>query len=242
MPGTLLDTTAVHADAGTPWCRGPLAALDTETTGLDPVRDRCVEVALVLVAPDGSEIDGGYETLVDCGAPVPVPATRVHGLTGARLAVEGAAPRACFTALVRHLEEIAAVGIPLVIFNARFDWPLLRAETARLGLDLPGVALLDPLVLDRHLSPSRPGRRRLGDVAAHHGIARGRAHRARDDALAAARVTRALLAAHPEALAARSLEQLQTLQAGWFAHWRDARNRRWGREGREQRISGTWPG
>jgi DNA polymerase III subunit epsilon len=226
----------------TRWPDGPIAALDTETTGLDPRHARCVEVALVVVGPEGVPTAGGYRTLVDCGAPIPPEATRIHGIRDEDVAAEGVPARECFEQLVLHLASLERRGIPVVVYNARFDWPLLRAEVARFGLALPDVHLVDPMVVDRHLDRYRRGKRRLADLADHYGIEPGRAHRAHDDALAAARLAQAVAAAFPEEVAAVAPRELHRRQRSWFAHWRDDLNEWLRGQGAERVVAGEWPG
>jgi DNA polymerase III subunit epsilon len=226
----------------TRWVDGPIAALDTETTGLDPRRSRCVEVALVVVDPDGAPTADGYRTLVDCGAPIPPEATRIHGIRDRDVAAAGVGARECFERLVDQLAGLGRRGIPVVVYNARFDWPLLRAEVARVGLVLPHVHLVDPMVVDRHLDRYRRGKRRLTDLVEHYGVDGGRAHRAHDDALAAARVAQAVAAAFPDEVADLAPQELHRRQTSWFATWRDERNEWLRRQGATQRVGGAWPG
>lgn len=226
----------------TRWTDAPIAALDTETTGLDPRHARCVEVALALVDPQGAPTDGGYQTLVDCGAPIPHEATRVHGITDQDIAAEAVPARECFEQLVAHLRELGRSGIPVVVYNARFDWPLLRAEVARFGLTLPEVDLIDPMVVDRHLDRYRRGKRRLSDLAGHYRVEVGRAHRAHDDAVAAARIAQAVASAFPREVADTSPRLLHERQAAWFARWRDEINAWLRGQGSARLVAGEWPG
>src|SRR5262245_56086358 len=62
------------------WYEGPLAAFDTETTGVDVETDRIVSAAVV--AQDAPGVRPRVTRwLVNPGVPVPTEATAVHGLT-----------------------------------------------------------------------------------------------------------------------------------------------------------------
>ena len=52
-------------------------ALDVETTGLDPAKDRLLEIGAVKV--EDGEIRESYETLINTGVPIPY---RIQELTG----------------------------------------------------------------------------------------------------------------------------------------------------------------
>ncbi len=229
-------------DPAAQWTRRPIAALDTETTGTDPATSRCVEVALLLVDPDGAEAAGSYQTLVDCGLEIPPGAEAVHGITRERAAAEGVPSRDCLREVVTRLQGLADAGTPVVVFNARFDWPLLDAEARRAGLRLPQVALIDPMVIDRRVDRYRKGKRRLVDVAAHYGVALEDAHRARGDALASARILQEVARRHPAEVAALEPGELHELQVGWFAEWRDGLNGWLRGKGERELITGAWPG
>ncbi|MGC4060746.1 MAG: 3'-5' exonuclease [Aquabacterium sp.] len=95
-----------------------VAILDTETTGLDPNKDRIIELALLLVDVDlrtglPLQVLDVYDELEDPGMPIPPDALRVTGITDAMVAG-------------KRLDEarIAALmeGVSLVVaHNARFD-------------------------------------------------------------------------------------------------------------------------
>src|SRR3954447_13206905 len=118
----------------------PLAALDLESTGVDPGRDRIVEVAVLKFVPHAKP--ESYRRLVNPGVPIPAAAARVHGITDAEVA---GAPR--FRKIAPELFEFlrrcdfAGFGV------ASFDLPLLAAEFARAGLRfrVAGRAVLDAL-------------------------------------------------------------------------------------------------
>jgi len=53
--------------------------IDCETTGLDPINDRMIEIAVVLFTFD--EILDSYETLIDPERPIPENTTAIHHIT-----------------------------------------------------------------------------------------------------------------------------------------------------------------
>lgn len=194
------------------WADGPLLALDTETTGVDPATDRIVEIAAVVIAAD-STVLSAWSTIVDPGVEIPEGASNVHGISTERARAEGIAPA---DALRRCGEIVAAHDGPIVIYNARFDWPLLITEADRHGLVWSDAPILDPLVLDKHLDQYRRGSRKLIDTAAHYGVALSDhdAHGAAADATAAGLIMRAMIDRTP-AIADTSLADLQVWQERW---------------------------
>lgn len=70
------------------WYEGPLAAFDTETTGVDVETDRIVSAALVVQDAPGAR-PRVTRWLVNPGVPVPAAATEVHGLTEEHLQRNG---------------------------------------------------------------------------------------------------------------------------------------------------------
>jgi DNA polymerase III subunit epsilon len=198
------------------WASLPVLAIDTETTGVDPFTDRIVSVAAVTVLPDGST-DGVWSTIIDPGVDIPDGATAVHGITTADAQANGVDPRVALdelgALLWRHMadhEGRAAV----VMFNARFDWPLILAEAARHQVEFPCFApILDPYLLDRICDRYRPGKRQLTMVADHYGVelAAEDAHGAVADARAAGRVLREMIVRYP-GLAGQTLAQLWLTQ------------------------------
>jgi DNA polymerase-3 subunit epsilon len=225
---------------GGAWCDGPLAALDFETTGPDPFTARPVTYARVLLdAEDRVTLE--ESRLVWAGEPVPAEAEAVHGISTARAQAEGIPVEACVRELYTWLMELAAARIPLVIFNARFDYTLLLAEGKRLGLaSIPRPLLVDPTVLDRELDRFRKGKRKLVDVCAHYGVTLEHAHEAGADAVAAARLARRLAFRHPM-LSTFGHAALMEFQAKAFEKWRVGLNTHWRKTGNASRISPGWP-
>lgn len=230
----------------THWPDAPLAAFDLETTGVDPATARIVEVALHLDVP-GEPVSRLVDTLVDPGAEVEIPpgAAAVHGITRERLDAEGAPPAPEVLRQVhRALTDLADRGVAVVIFNASYDWPLLAAELARLDppLALPGCALIDPLVLDRHVDRYRKGKRTLEAACQVYDIVLDGAHQAGADAVASVAVARAIGHRYP-AIAACTPAELQPLQTEAFRVWRDSFNDYLRRQGADRPpVTGEWPG
>ncbi|GBE22362.1 DNA polymerase III PolC-type [bacterium BMS3Bbin01] len=229
---------------GMSWHTGPLAALDLEATGVDPATDRIVEVALVEVAPDGTATEI-VNRLINPGIPMPRAAAEITGITSAELRERGGDPADVLGETLTAIRRFVHDEIPIAIYNAPYDWPLLAKELARYELGtLPGVppaVIVDPLVLDRHVDRYRKGKRPLAVTAKHYGVNIGGAHRAAADAITTAGVARALAARYP----ALHLDgtDLVALQIEAYRTWRDDLNEYLARIGADRpSIVGEWPG
>src|SRR5207245_7693951 len=125
------------------------AALDLETTGLDPARDRVIEIGAVAFTPD--RITSTLEQLVDPGRAVPDVVLRLTGIKQEEL--RGAAtPESALRRLADFLRGRQPVG-----HGARLDVEFLEAA----GLWDESQEILDTLDIARILlpgagSPSRP--------------------------------------------------------------------------------------
>lgn len=108
---------------------------DFETTGLDPDRDRIIQVGLCIVT-DGQVTDRcGW--LVNQDVEVPLEARRVHGITAADIRARGLPPR---ESLARLLDALASAPMCMGHNIHKFDILFLLAESRRLGMNLPGCA------------------------------------------------------------------------------------------------------
>ncbi|MBN1945440.1 MAG: 3'-5' exonuclease [Bradymonadales bacterium] len=179
----------------------PIVAVDVETTGLDPERDRIIEVGLVEMV--GGEVVGSYSQLVNPGIPIP---RTVRELTGIRQEETESAPAFLEIAgqVLQRLEQRCIVG-----YNLSFDRAFLAAELARCGLSWPEGPQLDPLILARALLPWLKSKK-LGDVAAELGVDLEEAHRAGSDAEAAGRILYAFSDRIPD-----DMDELLALQGEW---------------------------
>ncbi len=109
--------------------RRPIVFLDLETTGVDPAKDRIVEVSLVKVQPDGSE--EVKTRRINPGMPIPPESTQVHGITDDDVKDE---PR--FEQIAKSLAAYIE-GCDLAGYNSnKFDIPVLAEEFLRAGGDV----------------------------------------------------------------------------------------------------------
>lgn len=229
------------------WYEGPLAAFDTETTGVDVETDRIVSAAVVVQdTPDSRPRVARW--LVNPGVPVPEAATAVHGLTEDHLRRNGRWPAPVMYEIAEHLAEQAALGRPLVVMNAPFDLTLLdrelrrhRASSLDRWFEASPLSVLDPRVLDKQLDRYRKGRRTLTDLCAHYEIVLADAHDAAADALAALEVVRALGRRFAARLDRLTPAELHTLQTGWHAAQARGLQAWFARSGTEETVDPTWP-
>jgi len=137
--------------------------LDTETTGLDPLRgDRLVEVGCVELfnrMPTGQS----FHRYMNPERDMPAEAFAVHGLS-----TEFLASKPLFAEVVE--EFLAFIGdAPLVIHNASFDISFINAELDRIKrVAIPRDRLVDTLLLARRKHPGVSNR--LDDLCSRYAI------------------------------------------------------------------------
>ncbi|HEY6114699.1 MAG TPA: helicase C-terminal domain-containing protein [Candidatus Dormibacteraeota bacterium] len=145
------------------------AALDLETTGLDPARDRVIEIGAVAFTAD--QIISTLEQLVDPGRAVPDTVLRLTGIKQEEL--RGAAnPDDALRRLAEFLRGRQPVG-----HGARLDVEFLEAA----GLWDESQQILDTLDVARILLPAA-GSHSLPLLSTEMGFSQPRPHRALDDA------------------------------------------------------------
>lgn len=104
----------------------PLAFFDIESTGINPALDRIVELAIVRVAPDGSETR--YRRLINPQMPIPAEAQSIHGISD-----EMVRDAPSFSQVAPEINQFLE-NCDLGGFNSnRFDIPMLVEEFLRAG-------------------------------------------------------------------------------------------------------------
>jgi len=102
----------------------PLAVLDIETTGVVPLHDRIVEIAILRMEQDGRSAT--FHKRINPGIPIPPEASSVHGIRD-----EDVVDCPSFRELAGKIAEILS-GCDLVGYNViKFDIPFLQSEFTR---------------------------------------------------------------------------------------------------------------
>jgi len=219
-----------------------VGVFDLETTGVDVTADRIVTAHVGLLDASGAAVRA-QSWLADPGIAIPDGATAVHGITTEHARAHGSSARTVVAEVVAALRELLDAGIPIVAYNAPFDFSMLKYEALRHGLPpiIDPSPVIDPLVLDKAHDRFRKGKRTLEAVAAHYAVPLVGAHDAAADAIAAGRVAQAL--ARRFALDA-PVHELHTRQIGWARAQADSLTEYFIRVGRldpEERLDGSWP-
>ncbi|MDR1257930.1 MAG: 3'-5' exonuclease [Tannerellaceae bacterium] len=109
--------------------RNPLVFFDLETTGINIVKDRIVEISFVKVHPNGKE--ESKTRRINPGIPIPPESTAIHGITD-----EDVKDCPSFREIARSLAA-QIEGCDLAGFNSnRFDIPMLAEEFLRADVDI----------------------------------------------------------------------------------------------------------
>ena len=106
----------------------PLVIFDLETTGLDLVKDRVIQLSYIKVFPDGKEVRG--DELINPEKTIPEVVVQLTGITN-----EDVKDKPTFKQLASKLNEVF-VGSDIAGYNSNnFDVPLLAEEFLRAGID-----------------------------------------------------------------------------------------------------------
>jgi DNA polymerase-3 subunit epsilon len=107
----------------------PLVFFDLETTGVDTVNDRIVEVSMIKIMPSGEEVVRTRR--INPQMHIPEQATAIHGITDEMVKDEPT-----FAQIAKSMAQFIE-GCDFGGFNSnRFDLPMLVEEFLRAGVDV----------------------------------------------------------------------------------------------------------
>ena len=193
-----------------------LAVFDLETTGLDVNTSRIV-TACVAVLNQNGETESVTEWLVNPGIEIPEAASRVHGVTTEVAQAKGSSPQESVVEIVQLLRGLNT-QMPLVAFNASYDFSILRSEALRYSIEpLDPRPVIDPLVVDRKLEKYRPGKKNLATLSTIYKVELSDAHNSTADAVAAGQLAQRMAAKYSELDIDPS--ELHDLQSRWADEW-----------------------
>lgn len=106
----------------------PIVFFDLETTGIDIVNDRIVEISLLKIFPDGTEETKTMR--INPEMPIPPQSTLIHGISD-----EDVKDEPTFNTVAKEIAKFIE-GCDLGGYNSnKFDIPLLAEEFIRVGID-----------------------------------------------------------------------------------------------------------
>ena len=109
--------------------KNPLAFFDLETTGVNTIKDRIVEISIIKIMPNGDEKT--YTKRINPTIPIPKQASEVHGIYD-----DDVKNQPTFKEVAKEIARFIE-GCDLAGFNSnKFDIPLLAEEFLRAGVDI----------------------------------------------------------------------------------------------------------
>ena len=151
-------------------------AFDTETTGLQSIVHRLVDIGAVRFRLDGWEL-ATFQQLIDPEIPIPPEVQQVHGITDAMVRRKPTIEHV----LPQFIEFLGESDTILLAHNAPFDLGFLAMALTRLGIAYPPHYVCDTLDIARRLYPTSPSFS-LEHVATRLKVANKAEHRALSDA------------------------------------------------------------
>lgn len=218
------------------WHEVPLASLDFETTGIDPLQDRVVSYGLL--GDQGADRVG----MINPGIPIPPQSSAVHGINDEHV-LDAQSAAVGIAMIVDWVQSVIDQGVGLVVFNASYDLTMLRAEADRWGVHQPDwdqLLVVDPYVIDWGIERGRLGQSRLTNVCDYYGVTIDNAHDATCDARAARDVAYEMGARHPH-IGKGTLANLAQSQREWYALRAENWNEYATRVGRSLDDPHGWP-
>ena len=157
-------------------------SLDLETTGLEPKKDRIIEIGAAKIR-DG-EVQETYSLLVDPRIKIP---ERITDLTGINNQMVEGQPfvEEAVGGLLEFCEEL-----PLLGHNLMFDYSFVKCSAVQDGLSFEKMGI-DTLKIAKKVHADMESKS-LGSLCSHYHIENKSAHRAYHDALATAKLYQTL--------------------------------------------------
>lgn len=153
-------------------------ALDLETTGVDPKRDKILEIGAARVR-DG-EILESYQTFVDNRIRISEFIKNLTGITDGMVA--GApAPAAAVAAFLDFCGDAPILG-----HNILFDYSFIKKAAVNMGAEFERRGIDTCRIARKFMA--EPKKKSLESLCGYYRIDRERCHRAYDDAVAASRL------------------------------------------------------
>ena len=178
----------------TSWSMNPRAAFDLETTGKDPRTARIVTASIVIVDESGTVADT-HEWLADPGVEIPEEAAAIHGISTAHARENGRDSDVVTAEVGAVLATLFENNIPVIAFNASYDFTVLANEARRHNLtQITAAPVIDPFICNKHVDKFRRGSRTLVALCEEYGIKLDDAHTSAADAEATLRLADALAA------------------------------------------------
>jgi len=107
----------------------PMIFFDVETTGIDVVNDRILEISILKISPNGMEESKTMR--INPTIPIPPESTKIHGISQSD--VEGCPT---FAEVAKSIAKMFQ-GSDIAGYNSiKFDIPILAEELLRAGLDV----------------------------------------------------------------------------------------------------------
>lgn len=209
------DQLSFEFDSALPdWAR-QIAVFDLETTGLDLTDARIVTACAVELDAEGNVVGTNAEWLANPGIEIPSQASDVHGVTTEIAIRDGRPAKEVVGELLETLRGFFSRGLPVVAYNAPYDFTILHYEALRHGFEpLKLGSVIDPLVIDKFKDKYRKGKRRLENAAEFYKVPLVDAHNATADAVAAGRVAQAIAKRWADELP-KSASELHAAQIVW---------------------------
>jgi len=219
-----------------------IAVFDTETTGL-AVNNARIVTSFVGVLDSNGALEESHQWIADPGIEIPLAASNIHGITTEHAREFGAEATKVVGEIRDLINSYFAENLPIVAFNASYDFSVLHHESIRHGLE-PIVdvrPVIDPLVIDRAVDKYRKGKRTLETTANHYKVTLENSHQADSDAVAAGLIAQTIIRSQNDEVFSDPL-LLHEQQVSWSKEWSASyQNFRRSRGELDFTADGQWP-